>query len=172
MYILAGLVLFVALVSIFGIRSKSDVNQNEPGKVATSTKVNSLFNATSTSSKNADVFNPEVPKDAVPSTPQTGGSAGKALTGGTGIFELSMTKDGFSPEIITVKNKSFIQLKVTAVDGDYDFSIPYLEMYLKLKKGETKPASLTTDTVGTFAIECRDVCPANGKIKGALIVTP
>gem|GEM_PF-1991514 len=118
-------------------------------------------------------FSPEVPKDVSTTTPEiinTPAAPGIQLS--FGMVDLKMTKKGFFPSQIAMKQGNFLKIFVNAEDGDYDFSIPTLSLYTSVKRGETKPVTLTAGTSGTFLFECKDLCPAGGRIQGTLVVLP
>lgn len=117
-------------------------------------------------------YTAETPKNvtesvAVAEAPITGNPSVKQ-----GFYDINMSRDGFSPNSIAVKRGNLVKIRVTAVDGDYDFRIPYTEMSIFIKKGETKPISFQATASGTFLFECRDACPLNKKVSGTLVVIP
>lgn len=117
-------------------------------------------------------YSPTVPEDATPTTPVIEAPAAPNREERFGIFEMRITRRGFDPETLTVKAGNISQVKVTAVDGDYDFSVPDVGLYVFVKQGETQNVSFGQTTTGTFTFECRDHCPRTGKIQGSLIVMP
>jgi heme/copper-type cytochrome/quinol oxidase subunit 2 len=117
-------------------------------------------------------FTPEVPKNATETTPQAEAPAAPNVSAKLGFYDIDMSKDGFSPSSVAVKRGNLVKLRVTAVDGDYDFVIPYLEMSVSIKKGETRQVSFQADAEGTFLFECSTACPSNKKISGMLVMIP
>lgn len=118
-------------------------------------------------------YSPEVPKDVVTTTLEivnTPAAPGTELS--FGMVDLKMTKKGFSPPQIAMKQGNFLKIFVSAEDGDYDFSIPSLSLYTSMKKGESKPVTFTASNSGTFVFECKDSCPITGRIQGMLVVLP
>lgn len=117
-------------------------------------------------------YTSEVPKGAVETKPQKEAPAAPNVTAKLGLYELSMTRSGFSPASVTVKKGNLATISITAVDADYDVKIPYMEMWVTIKKGEKKSLSFQTNTSGTFLFECDTLCPAGGRVQGSLIVLP
>lgn len=117
-------------------------------------------------------YTADVPKDAVETKPEKEAPAAPNVTAKLGFYELLMSRSGFSPASVTVKKGNLATISVTAVDADYDVKIPYMEMWVTIKKGEKKNLSFQTNTSGTFLFECDTLCPAGGKIQGTLIVLP
>jgi heme/copper-type cytochrome/quinol oxidase subunit 2 len=118
-------------------------------------------------------YSPEIPKDVATTTPEivnTPAAPGTKLS--FGMVDLKMTKKGFSPQQIAMKQGNFLKIFVSAQDGDYDFSIPSLSLYTNMKQGESKPVTFTASNSGTFVFECKDSCPSTGRIQGMLVVLP
>jgi hypothetical protein len=120
-------------------------------------------------------YTPEIPDNAVLTPPknEAPASANPQLDTKIRFFDLKATKKGFEPTSFTVNKGDGVRFNFTAVDGDYDLNFPYLGAYFSVvKKGETRSLPIDTSLAGTFAFECRDFCPASGKIQGQLIVLP
>jgi plastocyanin len=120
-------------------------------------------------------YTPEIPDNAVLTPPknEAPASANPKLDTKIRFFDLKATKKGFEPASFTVNKGDGVRFDFTAVDGDYDLNFPYLGAYFSVvKKGETRSLPIDTSLAGTFAFECRDFCPASGKIQGQLIVLP
>ncbi len=117
-------------------------------------------------------YTSDVPKDAQLDEPETEVPAAPGTDETLGIFNIKVSKDGYEPSTLTVKKGNLIQINLTAVDGDFDFSMPYKSLYQFVKKGETKQVSFGVKTSGTYNFMCRDYCPGNKVIEGKLIVIP
>lgn len=117
-------------------------------------------------------YTAEVPKGAVETKPAKEAPAAPNVTAKLGTYEIEMTRSGFSPASVTVKKGNLATIIITAIDADYDVKIPYMEMWVTIKKGEKKNLSFQTNTPGTFIFECDKQCPAGGKVEGTLIVLP
>jgi hypothetical protein len=117
-------------------------------------------------------FTAEVPRNATETVAAAEAPAAPNVSAKLGFYDIAMSKDGFSPASIAVKKGNLAKLRVTAVDGDYDFVIPYLEMSVSIKKGETRHISFQVDAQGTFLFECQLQCPLNKKIMGTLVMIP
>lgn len=108
-----------------------------------------------------------IPKNEAPA------SANPSLDTKIKSFDLQATRSGFIPSSFTVKSGDNLQISFTAVDGDYDLSIPYLgASFNTVKKGVTKILPFDTSLPGTFTFACSASCPSSGKITGQLIVLP
>jgi len=117
-------------------------------------------------------YTAEIPTGTVETKPEKEAPAAPNVTAKLGIYDLLMTRNGFSPSSVTVKKGNLATISITAVDADYDVKIPYMEMWTTIKKGEKKNLSFQTNTSGTFVFECDKLCPVGGKVQGTLIVLP
>jgi len=164
--ILGLLVLFFVVVSLFGISSKNKnlITKQENESTSTFTDV------VATGTKRVE-FVSEIPKDATETIPKEQYAVGGSNSS-FGVYEIGISKTGFSQTNLTVKKDDFVKVEVTGVDGDYDFSIPQYGTYALVKQGETKKITFIPSTAGTFLFECRDKCPNGQKINGRFIVLP
>ena len=162
--ILGALVVFVIVVVIFGVTQQKEVT-NEPIQ---NEKVPDDVSATGTQRVE---FVPDVPENATPTKPEVAYAVGGSNSS-FGVYEIQISKNGFSETNLTVKKDDFVKVKITGVDGEYDFSIPQYGTYALVGQGETKQITFIPDTVGTFLFECRDKCPNGEKISGKFIVLP
>jgi len=163
--ILGSLLLFVIIVVAFGVSQKKKPAEKQPVKQETTVDVSA------TGTKRVE-FVAEVPRDATTTKPQAQYDAPGGGGNIFGVYDIGISKTGFSQTNLTVKKGDFVKVKVTGVDGEYDFSIPQYGTYILVKKGETKEVTFIPDTVGTFLFECRDMCPDGNKISGKFIVLP
>ncbi len=124
-----------------------------------------------------EVYESDVPRDVevrdkdaksvVPASPDS------ALDTKARRFDMRVTQDGFEPNEIVVNQWDRVEIDFTAVDGKYDFSIPYLGSYFfPIEQGEKKLFIFTVSASGTFTFECRDYCPFGRTIQGSLVVLP
>ncbi len=163
--ILIALIVFVAGGIIFGAANrinKKSANNNPPQIPPVSDSKNS-----------GEYYTPEVPKNAELTKPE---SEAPAFLGATEekfrIFDMQVNKDGYSPDSFTVNLGDTVQIKMTSVDGDYDFSMPWSGLYQFAKRGENKTITFGATSAGTFVFECRDHCPPDKVLKGTIIVLP
>lgn len=122
-----------------------------------------------------ELYNPEVPSNAAPTEAKQVGPASpdKSITIQSRLYDISASTQGFSPDTLTVNEYDTVRINFTAVDGAYDFSIPYLGVgFAPVPKGTTKLLVFTASGAGTFSFECGNACPASGKIKGSIIIIP
>lgn len=164
--ILGCLVLFFIVIVVFGISFKKEKPITEQKSESTSTPVD----VSATGTQRVE-FVPTVPKDATATKPQAAYTVGGSDSS-FGVYEIGISKTGFSQTNLNVVKGDFVKVKVIGIDGEYDFSIPQYGTYISVQKGETKQITFIPDTVGTFLFECRDKCPEGQKISGRFIVLP
>lgn len=105
-----------------------------------------------------------VPKNEVKAAPQTS----ELLR----FYDVKIENGKFTPSIIVVKQGDVAQVNMTAVDGDYDFTLPAFGVTVPLKKGVTRKLDLSTPESGAFQFYC-SLCggPEKGPV-GTLSVVP
>lgn len=125
-------------------------------------------------SKPNDYYKPDVPKDAVITTPSSEDSASTNVNSEEKFrtFNLSINQNGYNPQTIVVNKDDIIEIRMEALDGNYAFNLPALGIYKLVKKGEKNKVGFGVRTTGTFIFDCKDYCPPNKKISGSLIVLP
>ncbi len=164
LWILEGAAIGVAVI-LAGVFISRGVNPNlEPAESENPTPVQTPLSE-------GVKYSGEVPKNAELSIPLETAAVGDGKSE-LGFFTLKASKSGFVPSTITVKKGNLIQFDFASEDGDYDFFIPANSVYHLVKEGETKKILMQLVDSGTFVFECRDFCPAAGKISGQLIVLP
>jgi len=88
-------------------------------------------------------------------------------------FDLSMSKDGFSPASIEVKKGTIVNLNITALDNTYDFMFasPKIGFDIMIKKGDTQTIGFDTSDkdAGTYTFTCDQQC-GGGKPTGMLTI--
>ena len=115
----------------------------------------------------ADIPQNAVPTQAVVEVPATPNSDAKLK-----VFDLTISAVGFEPATLTARRGDIIQIRATAVGGDFDIEFPYLQLYHSIRAGETKTIGFGANFTGTSDFLCRDMCgPLKGKV-GKLIVIP
>ena len=143
--------------------------QNDAG--VTAPKEQTFYGTSASKAFNADVpanvTKPTTPASVAPAAPNNPGGVEQLRT-----INLKATVSGFDPNNIAVYEGDTVRIMFTAVDGDYDISIPYTGSYQLAKKGETQPIGLGATTVGTYTFLCRDHCPAGKTIEGSFVVLP
>ena len=108
-------------------------------------------------------INIAVPKEAAQSAPQTKSK--------TKFFEIKGENKGISPNNFIVYKNDILNIKLTALDGDYDFFLEDYNLNLKANKGETKTIEFQTVNIGKFNIYCF-LCSSKEEPAGTLIVRP
>jgi len=119
-----------------------------------------------------EVFTSEVPKDAKLTAPAGQSAAAPGVEEKLGIFNMTVSANGFEPNSITVKLGDVVHINLTARGGDYDFAMPWSGLYASVKNGEAKPITFGATSAGTFLFSCRDMCPAGKTIRGSIVVLP
>lgn len=160
-YIIGGLVLFVLLITAVGLWGRRSA---EPPSAA--------MDVLKEGSKNgapAD-YSTTIPLNAVATPPVASAPAAPNSKSQLGFFDMTVDSAGFHPASLVVRQNDVVQIRVTAVGGNYDMAIPGLGMYNTMKKGETKQFTFSPPNVGTYLFECRDMCPFARKIQGSIVV--
>lgn len=167
--ILAALGGFVALVAVFGVLSKGGSLFTAPSPSATEENGEMPGEAPGEEER---AYTADVPEDATPTTPDVSAPAAPGSSASLGIFDMTVSRSGFEPSVLTVKFGNLVQIRLRATDGDYDFSMPWSGLYSVVRAGETRQISFQTTNTGTYLFECRDLCPSGKTISGQLIVLP
>lgn len=113
-----------------------------------------------------------VPADAAISAPDAEALASTNVTEKFRVYDIAITKDGYNPDAITVNRGDVVQLNLTAIDGPYDFSMPYTGLWQAMVEGDTRQVSFGATSAGTFEFRCERICPDGKVIRGQLIVLP
>ncbi len=168
------IVIVLALVVLGGLIVGVIMRNGEtPGIVGpTGSKPGAAGTAATSSPLQTQGYIPTVPKNATATVPAQSAPAAPNVTEQLGIFNMTVSASGFSPSTITVKQGNLVQLKITAVGGTYDFTIPYMGISSVIPKGTTQTVSFGATSAGTFAFSCDKDCPQSGKIGGTIIVIP
>lgn len=85
------------------------------------------------------------------------------------FFEIRGEKNMVFPQEIIVYQNDIVNLKLSAIDGDYDFTIPAYGIFTKVTKGDIKTIEFQAINVGKFPFLC-ELCLK--KVQGYLIVVP
>jgi len=168
--IISVLGVLVVLLVIFGIAEKSG-RKTPPSEIIGE----EVVVPAKTGETVIPEYIPEIPEEVEVTIPvnEAPASLNPNLDTKMRFYEMRATKDGFEPSSLAVEGGDTVQIKFTAVDGDYDIDFPYLGVYFNVvRKGETKTLPFDTSLSGTFGFLCRDYCPDSGKIEGKLIVIP
>ncbi len=164
--ILIALIVFVVAGIVFGLASRKNKKADE----------NSLSQGTPVPDSTADskkYYIPEVPKGAELTKPVLEAPAApNAVKEKVRVFEMKINKDGYSPNNFTVNLGDIVNIKITSVDGDYDFNLPSINSYFVVKRGEIKTTTFGATSAGTWNFSCRDYCPSGKIIKGTIVVIP
>lgn len=165
--ILAGAILVVAAGVLIGLLTKKG-EQEIPAVVS---PVNPPVTQPIASLREK-YFKAEVPANAVPSTATVEAPAAPHSAQKLKVFDLKITANGYEPGSFTARRGDVVQIRVTAVGGNYDLEFPYLHLYQSVRAGETKPVSFGVDFTGTVDFLCRDFCGTNRAMKGTFIAIP
>ena len=169
--IIVALLVGIALVLVIGLATRIS-KKSAPIDNALKFGVSGASSTEILTKLQNNKFVQEIPQNATATTPVASAPAAPNVLEKLNFYDMKADKNGFTPSNIAVKNGDLVQIKLTSMDGDYDFSMPYTGMYIFVKKGETRDISFQTTGAGTFLFECRDYCPAGGKIQGEFVVMP
>jgi heme/copper-type cytochrome/quinol oxidase subunit 2 len=104
-----------------------------------------------------------VPKESISSAP---GVESKLR-----IFEVKGENGIISPSNFRAYQNDVINIKLTAVDQDYDFFLEGYNLQVKAKKGETKTIEFQALNLGVYNFYC-SLCSTKEKPAGKIIVVP
>ncbi len=104
-----------------------------------------------------------VPLETVSSAPQ---SSSKIR-----IFEMKGEKDQLLPQSFIAYQDDILNIKLTAVDKDYDLRIEGYNLEIKAKKGETKTIEFQAVNLGKYNFYC-SLCSTKEKPAGSVIIVP
>lgn len=86
------------------------------------------------------------------------------------LFRINAEKNSYTPSIIVVNHLDTVDIKLTAVDNDYDFFMPSNNVYKLVSKGEEESIQFQAVDIGQHEFYCRDAC--SKEVKGVLVVNP
>jgi heme/copper-type cytochrome/quinol oxidase subunit 2 len=104
-----------------------------------------------------------VPKESVNSSP---GVESKLR-----IFEVKGENGTISPSNFRAYQNDVINIKLTAVDKDYDFFLEGYNLQVKAKEGETKTIEFQALNLGVYNFYC-SLCSTKENPAGKIIVVP
>lgn len=104
-----------------------------------------------------------VPLEAVPS--------GLQVESKIRIFEIKGENGTLSPRDFNVYQNDILNIKLTAVDEDYDFYLEGYNLQVKARKGETKKIEFQATNIGRYLFYC-SLCSSKEKPAGQLLVIP
>ncbi len=104
-----------------------------------------------------------IPLETVPSAPQ---SSSKIR-----IFELKGEKNKLYPKSFIAYQNDILNIKLTAVDKDYDFHLEGYNLEIKAAQGETKTFEFQALNVGKYYFYC-SLCETKEKPSGEIIIVP
>jgi plastocyanin len=106
---------------------------------------------------------------AVPAAQGPGDTAGNVSYRS---FNISIQNGAFSPDTVIVKEGDTVNLEITAVDGNYDFTQPDYGFSDPIAKGKTQTIQFQALQTGNFTFYCASCGgPSSGPV-GHLIVAP
>lgn len=76
----------------------------------------------------------------------------------------------FTPSFIVVNEGDSVEIRLKAVDNNYNFFIPDFGAYKTVTKGEIGIVRFDTAAFGKYEFFCRDACEGRDKVSGTLIV--
>lgn len=85
-------------------------------------------------------------------------------------FSIQANGNTFTPSSIIGNINDTINIKITAVDKDYDIVFPSYNMRGVIKKGQTKPLQFQAAQEGSFVFYCESCGGVNSTAKGTVII--
>ncbi len=150
---------------VLGIAMRNGKNKSVPAVSESTSTPLSPVTQTST-------YTPEIPQNATLTVPVQQAPAAPNSPAKLGIFDMKITKNGFEPNTITVREGDRVTINLTAVDGNYDMLMGDFA-YQSVKQGETKAINMQLAvSPGTYLFTCKNFCPQGGAIKGTMVVIP
>jgi heme/copper-type cytochrome/quinol oxidase subunit 2 len=104
-----------------------------------------------------------VPKESISSAP--------AKESKLRIFEIKGENGIISPSNFRAYQNDIINIKLTAVDKNYDFFLEGYNLQIKAKKGETKTIEFQAFNLGVYNFYC-SLCSTKEKPAGEIIIVP
>ncbi len=114
-------------------------------------------------------FSPVVPERVELTKPAQASPVREGASEKLGIFNIEVSKSGYSPAQIAAAQGDIVQILIRAADGRYDFEIPYVGIYKAVEKGDEGMISFEATDAGTLVFQCRDYCPEGGG-KGLIVI--
>lgn len=87
-------------------------------------------------------------------------------------FDITAEKTAFSINKIIVNQNDIVRIQFTALDKNYDLTLPALGISQKVQKGERKTVEFQAIADGTFVFSCLSCDGSKESMKGVLIVVP
>jgi heme/copper-type cytochrome/quinol oxidase subunit 2 len=87
------------------------------------------------------------------------------------IFEIKGENGIISPSNFRAYQNDIINIKLTAVDKNYDFFLEGYNLQIKAKKGETKTIEFQAFNLGVYNFYC-SLCSTKEKPAGEIIIVP
>ncbi len=173
--LLGGLILVIALVLIYLLVPPQS---SAPSANTTSTNTNVPTSTPASSSAPSANATSSVPPVSATTSYQLTMPDGllplyASSTAKLKVFSVSVTKNGFSRDLIVVNQGDGVGLSVKAVDGPYDLFFPQLHFYSgQIAEGQSTFMSLVPPKAGEYDFECQTYCPYGNRITGKLVVLP
>jgi heme/copper-type cytochrome/quinol oxidase subunit 2 len=104
-----------------------------------------------------------VPKESINSAP---GVESKLR-----IFDVKGENGTISPSNFRAYQNDVINIKLTAIDQNYDFFLEGYNLQMKVKKGETKTIEFQALNLGVYNFYC-SLCSTKEKPAGKIIIVP
>jgi heme/copper-type cytochrome/quinol oxidase subunit 2 len=114
----------------------------------------------------------ETPVDENVAVPLTVSQAAPGVTAMLRRFEIKAENDEFSPSEIIVNQNDTIHIDFTAVDKEYDMTLPDYGMKAVAAKGETKVFEFQAVGSGKFLYYCDSCGGIESKTQGHITILP
>jgi heme/copper-type cytochrome/quinol oxidase subunit 2 len=176
--IAAAVILIIVIIGIAVVTIKK--NGNAPGSATGTSSLPTTVSSSPTSASSTTLLpvpsNVTVPDLGATSTngvavPQVESAAAPGVTAKYRSFNITVQNGAFSPSTVAVKVGDTVDLEITAVGGNYDFTQPDLGFNATLPDGVKKKVQFAPPTTGKFVFYCSSCGgPAKGPV-GYIIVT-
>ena len=161
-FIISIIVVVVVLIigfAVFGGKKNSapnsdtlpSVNNSQTGATA---PVSENSNQSPTITKAPDVAVPDVNSTNLPKNiakPETVIPTGSASIR---IFEIKAEGGKFTPDTLIVNNRDTVKIKLTSVDKDYDFTLPFYGLKYVIEKSKTADITFSVSNQGKIPFYC------------------
>jgi heme/copper-type cytochrome/quinol oxidase subunit 2 len=107
--------------------------------------------------------NVAVPKEVIKAGPKTESKLR--------IFEIKGENGQLSPNDLRAYQGDIVNIKLTAVDQDYDFRLEGYNIQMKANKGETKTIEFQALNLGIYNFYC-SLCKTKERAVGRIVVVP
>ncbi|MFA4999198.1 MAG: cupredoxin domain-containing protein [Parcubacteria group bacterium] len=114
----------------------------------------------------------EIPENESVSVPVSVTEAAKGVSAKLRTFNISAENGKFIRPTVIVDKNDTVHINFTAVDDDYDMTVPDYGLKQVVREGETKPLEFRAEKEGQYVYYCELCGGMNSEAKGYIIVKP